>query len=91
MHDKESSLERVAGAKGLRSIITGTTLFDYIPQYIIDAFSALSDALEFDHSVEGIITEFFSDFWSLYDNNLMKNIAETLAPFRASLRPSYFC
>ncbi|OHT00263.1 hypothetical protein TRFO_33092 [Tritrichomonas foetus] len=91
LQDRENLSRRIAGAKGLGSIISGTLLFDYVPQYVIDSFSALTEALEVDTSVETIITQFLSDFWAIYDNNLMKNIAETLAPFHASLRPSYFC
>lgn len=89
--DKESLSRRIAGAKGLSSIIMGTLLFDEVPQYITDSFQALTDAVEVDSSVENIISQFFSDFWALYDNNLMQNIAETLAPYHDSLRPSYFC
>lgn len=91
LKDRESLSRRIAGAKGLGSIISGTLLFDDVPQYIIDAFLALTEQLEIDSSVEAVITQFLSDFWAVYDNNLMKNIAETLAPFHASLRPSYFC
>ena len=91
LRNKESTAERIAGAKGLCAIISGTFLFNDVPQYVIDSFSALADALEMDSSVEGIITQFFSDFWALYDSNLMNGVAEILAPYRASLRPSYFC
>lgn len=91
LKDRESLTNRIAGAKGLGSIITGTVLFDDVPQYVIDSFSALTEQLEIDTSVESIITQFLSDFWAVYDNNLKNNIAEILAPFHASLRPSYFC
>jgi hypothetical protein len=90
LFDKEALSRRIAGAKALGSIIAGTMLFDNVPQYVFDAFSALNDALEIDSTVEQIITEFFSDFWTMHDHNLAPNIAEELAPFRASLRPSYF-
>ena len=91
LYDKKNLSRRIAGAKGLSSIISGTVLFDEVPQYIIDSFTALADALEIDSSVEQVVTQFFSDFWTMYDNNLTNNVAEVLAPFRASLRASYFC
>jgi hypothetical protein len=88
--DKDSPNKRIAGAKGLGSIISGTTMFDEVPSYIVDSFTALTDALEFDSGLEQVITEFFADFWALYDHNLASNVAELLAPFHACLRPSYF-
>lgn len=91
LFDKKNLNRRIAGAKGLSSVISGTVLFDEVPQYIIDSFTALADALEIDSSVEQVVTQFFSDFWTMYDNNLTNNVAEVLAPFRASLRASYFC
>jgi len=51
----------------------------------------LTDALEFDSGLKQVIMQFFADFWALYDSNLASNVAELLAPFHASLRPSYFC
>jgi hypothetical protein len=88
--DKKSLNRRIAGAKGLSSVISGTVLFNEVPQYVLEAFTALTDALEMDSTVEQVITQFFSDFWAMYDNNLAPEIAEVLAPFHASLRPSYF-
>jgi len=61
LQTKEQLNYRVAGAKGLSSIISGTILFDEVPQYVIDAFSALTEALEMDSSVESVITQFLSD------------------------------
>jgi hypothetical protein len=89
--DKESFSRRIAGAKGLGSIISGTIMFDEVPSYVFDSFTALADALEVDSGLDSVISQFFSDFWAMYDSNLATNIAEMLAPFRASLRPSYFC
>jgi hypothetical protein len=88
--NKDSANKRVAGAKGLGSIISGTIMFDEVPSYVVDSFTALTDALEFDSGLEQVITQFFADFWELYDNNLASNVAELLAPFHACLRPSYF-
>jgi hypothetical protein len=88
--DKEMLNRRIAGAKGLSSVISGTLLFDSVPEYVVDAFQALSDAHEIDSSVEQVITQFFSDFWGLHDNNLAPDIADVLAPFHAHLRPTYF-
>lgn len=82
---------RLAGAKGLYSIINATTLFDDVPQYVIDSFQYLTEAVETDKAVEPTITQFFADFWSSNEGNMLKSTAEILAPFKASLRPSYFC
>ena len=81
---------RLGGAKGLYSIINSTTLFDDVPQYVIDCFQYLTDAMESDKIVEQTIAQFFSDFWSTNEGNLLKTTAEILTPFKASLRPSYF-
>jgi len=91
LFDKDNVNHRIAGAKGLSAIISGTVLFDEVPQYVIDSFAALVDALDIDSAVKPIVTQFFSDFWAMYDNNLSTSVAEVLAPFRASLRPSYVC
>jgi hypothetical protein len=90
LNDRETRNRRIAGAKGLSAIILGTLLFDSVPDYVVDSFQALSDAHEIDSSVEQVITQFFSDFWSLHDNNLAPDIADVLAPFHAHLRPTYF-
>jgi hypothetical protein len=90
LFDQQSLSRRIAGAKGLGAVISGTLLFDKVPQYVFDSFAALTDAVEVDSTVEQIITDFFSDFWTMHENNLAPNIAEELAPFHASLRPSYF-
>ncbi|EAY13617.1 hypothetical protein TVAG_390140 [Trichomonas vaginalis G3] len=90
LHDQQIQT-RLAGAKALYALINGTTMFDDVPQYVIDCFQILSDAMETDKAVEPTISQSFSDFWSTNESNLMKSAAETLAPFRASLRPSYFC
>ena len=91
LYDRKSLSNRIAGANGISSIIMGTVLFDNVPQYVIDGFNLLSDALEVDSSVDNIINKFLSDFWALHDNNLMKEIRSILSPFQSSLRPSYFC
>jgi hypothetical protein len=88
--DGEVPSRRIAGAKGLTSIIIGTLLLDSVPDYVVDSFKAISDAHEIDSTVEQVVTQFFSDFWALHDNNLLPHVAEILAPFHAHLRPTYF-
>ena len=91
LNDYNSIYLRIGGAKGLCSIISATVLFEIVPQYIIDSFEALTNALEIDKVVEPTISQFLSDFWSTHDDNLLKPVLEILSPFKASLQPSYFC
>jgi len=90
LEDKDTVV-RIAGAKGLCGIITGTLLFNDVPQYVIDCFQALTSAMEIDKVVEPVVSQFLSDFWAASEDNLLKSVAEILDPYRASLKPSYFC
>jgi hypothetical protein len=88
--DREVLARRIAGAKGLSAIITGTVLFDDVPEYVFDSFTALSDALEIDSSLEQVITQFLADFWADHDNNLAPDVVNVLAPFHAQLAAPYY-
>jgi hypothetical protein len=88
--DRDAINRKVAGAKGLTSVILGTVLLESVPEYVVDSFQALTDAQEIDSTIERIVTQFFSDFWALHDNNLAPSVAEVLGPFHAHLRPTYF-
>lgn len=91
LNNKEDSNIRVAGAKGLRAIISGTIFFDDVPNYLIEAFQALKDRVEIDKTVEPTVSDFFKKFWQKNENNLRKNASRMLAPFRDSTPPSYVC
>ena len=82
---------KLSGVKGLGAIIHSTVLFNTVPDYVYDAFCALSEAQAMYTALEPTISMTFSDFWSIHDENLMPDIAEALLPFRDSVRPSYFC
>lgn len=88
LFDKDS-LQRIAGAKGLFAIISSTLIFDDVPDYIVSAFTSLSTASEIDSSVSECINQFFSDFWSIHEENFTENAAIALSPFKDSIRPSY--
>jgi hypothetical protein len=89
LRDPESFPRRIAGAKGLAAIVFGVTIFDSVPDFVLEAMGALKDAMEVDRTIEGAAAQFFSDFFDLYDNNLMRGVAELLAPFHESMKPSY--
>ena len=89
LRDPDSAQRRIAGAKGLAAIVFGVTIFESVPEFVLEAMSALKDALEVDRTIETAATQFFSDFFDIYDNNLMRNAAELLAPFHESMKPWY--
>ena len=86
----ETSSKMIGGVKGLMSIIQSTLLFGSIPHYVIEAFEILTDA-QSNPILEPHITQALTDFWSIHDQNLTQDVVEQLAPFRESVRPSYFC
>jgi hypothetical protein len=61
---RDSLARRIAGAKGLGSIISGMIMFDDVPSHIVESFRALAGALEMDSGFGQVITQFFSDFWT---------------------------
>lgn len=87
----ESTSLKIAGVKALFSIIQSTVLFLNVPDYITDAFETLSEAQQINQMLEPHISQGFSDFWSVYNQNLTLNVADQLERFRESMRPSYFC
>ena len=89
LKDRNSFPKRIAGAKGLASIISAIILFEIIPQYVLDAMSDLQEAMESDSSVEPVITQFLDDFWAINDGNLLKPASEALGSFRSVAPPSY--
>jgi len=88
---KESTYKKLAGAKGLISIISSTQLFDSVPDYIIEAFSALTEAQNDDATLKPVIIQALSDFWSIHESNVTADVVDALSRFKDSARPSYFC
>jgi hypothetical protein len=82
---------KLSGVKGLGAIIHSTILFDSVPDYVFDAFVALSEAQEMDSALEPTVSVAFSDFWAVHEENLMPQVADVLTPFRDFVRPRYFC
>ena len=85
-----TSDKRLAGAKGLFSIIWSTLIFDDVPQYIVDAFEALTSNDWNDSVLEDAVNQFLGDFWNVHDGNFTENAIRSLSQFRSNLMPSYF-
>lgn len=81
--------ERIAGAKGLISIIMSTLIFDSVPKYISDCFEVLSDVQATDPTLQPVISQALSEFWNIHESNLTAEVTESLSPYRESMRPSY--
>jgi hypothetical protein len=82
---------KLSGVKGLSAIIHSTVLFDSVPDYVLDAFQALGEAQQMDSALELSISVTFADFWSVHEESLLPDVAETLMPYREAVRTSYFC
>lgn len=87
----ESTSKRIAGVKGLISIIQSTLFFDTVPDYITESFQMLTEAQQSNQTLEPHISQALSDFWAVHEHNLMIDVANQLEAFRDSVRPSYFC
>lgn len=80
---------QLAGANGLFAVIWSTLLFDDVPQYIIDAFSALTAKEWSNRALQEQINHFLGDFKAAHDDNFTENARELLSPFMQFIQPSY--
>lgn len=80
---------RLGAAKGLFAVIWSTTIFDDVPQYIIDSFSALTSKYWNDSVLEDQINQFLGEFKNTHEDNFTEKARQLLSPFTSNIMPSY--
>ena len=84
-----SGENRLGAAKGLFAVIWSTNIFDDVPIYIIDSFSALTSRFWNDSVLEEQINQFLSEFKNAHEDNFTENARQLLSPFTSNVMPSY--
>jgi hypothetical protein len=64
MLNNEKGGVRVAGSRGLISIVRSTVTFDHVEKFVVKALAALADAADrADSAVADVVNQFFTEFW----------------------------